>query len=286
MLSKSPQFSEDEDDLAFSLNRVFVVSVVFLGLFTILFGYMPSEFFVLQSSYQTPISQNKEVADFYSTHNLTLYQNQWNFNITLDGGRQYLEDIPVADHWLECEWYTSPLPVSGPNEVIVFRHSYPSWFFGLWRDWHYLTLTEPYKTKVTAEQEELVYGLRHGISKDMLLKLAEGENYSFFEVSCGHITANFVFTPKNESKSLEEAWDEGELHGLMSYNIDWDAMKPSAWSLIGQLLTFQSPDFGVPGTGGKILNYMIGCALWVCIAITIYAIATRLIPTIRGGIEG
>ena len=276
------------DKLAgFSLNRVIVVSFVFLGLFTLLFQLMPSEYFSNQTDYAAPTTYENEVAKFYSTHNLTLYKNQWNFNITW-GGSEHLENVPTEGHWIECHWNFEFVYLDYAMEVICFKHSWPSWFFGLWRESHYLELTSTYRVET-----KYCYGFYGefnlpywAISKERLLQLAKGKNYTFFEMSCGHITANFVITPTNASWTLEQAWDNGKLHVMMSYEIDWEAMKPTAWTLIGQLLTFKAPDLGVPGIGGQILSYMIGAVLWVAIAITIYTIATRLIPAVRGGVEG
>lgn len=265
---------------AFSLNRVFVVAFVSLGLFSVLFGYMPNDFFSLQADYAAPTSFEREVVDFYSTHNLTLYSNTWSFNITYGGDFEYLENVPTTDHWLEVHWHSAYFG-TGYYPIIEFRHSYPSWFFGLWRDYHNLYLTQPYREKAGNPLNLPWYA----IDKQRFLNLADSENYSFFEVSCEHLTVNFVFTPRNSSQTLEEAWDSGELHGLMSYEIDWDAMKPSAWSLIGQLLLFQAPDLGISGIGGSILSYMIGAVLWICIAITIYTIVSKLFPTVSGGID-
>lgn len=280
------------DKLAgFSLNRVIVVSFVFLGLFTLLFQLMPSEYFSNQTDYAAPTTYENEVAKFYSTHNLTLYKNQWNFNITR-GGHEYLENVPAQDHRIECYWDFEYIYYEGGAVgmmgVIYFEHSWPSWFFGLWRESHKLELTGPYQVETIYYSENNVgHNLPYwAISKERLLQLAKGKNYTFFEMSCGHITANFVITPTNASWTLEQAWDNGKLHVMMSYEIDWEAMKPTAWTLIGQLLTFKAPDLGVPGIGGQILSYMIGAVLWVAIAITIYTIATRLIPAVRGGVEG
>ena len=270
----------------FSLNRVIVVSFVFLGLFTLLFQLMPSEFFSNQADYSIPTSYDNEVVKFYSTHNLTLYKNQWSFNLTRDG-HEYLENVPTQGHWIEAHWCWDFVYLDAIMEQIHFKHSWPSWFFGLWRESHKLELIEPYQVETIYYYGTVPYNLPYwAISKERLLQLAGEKNYAFFEMSCGHITANFVITPTNSSWTLEQAWDNGKVHVMMSYEIDWEAMKPTAWTLIGQLLTFKSPDLGIPGIGGQILSYMIGALLWIAIAITIYTIATRLIPTVRGGVEG
>ena len=119
----------------------------------------------------------------------------------------------------------------------------------------------------------------------MLLNLQINENASYFTMECEHLTMNFVVHTYNSSWTLSESWDNGYLTVLASYEIDFDAMKPSAFTLIGQLITFKNPDFGLPGILGEIFNYSFGVAFWIIIAIIIYTLVTRLVPTIQGGIE-
>lgn len=59
-------------------------------------------------------------------------------------------------------------------------------------------------------------------------------------------------------------------------------MKPSAWTLLAQILTFQSPDLGIPGIGGTILSYILGAGIWASIVLLIFAAVTSVIPTISG----
>lgn len=265
-----------------SLNRMFIVSFMMLSLFTVIFAYMPSQFFAYQTGYYNqPVIEDREVAEKFNAMDLTLYKNTWSFNISF-GEMQYREGVDAGlpeGHRLEFHWHYSPVVGSVSVPVIEIRHACPSWFFGLWLDFHRLRLISPYDEIAQTSTPDL-------ITKEALLNLAQGNNYASFKVACEHICVQFLVVPYNQSWTLSESWDNGKLHVLCSYEIDWEAMKPSAWTLLGQLLTFQAPDLGVPGIGGKIISHIVGAILWSCMILLIYAAITRLIPMVKGGLEG
>jgi len=251
--------------------------VASIGIFALLIGLMPSALFEHQADYQTPYGgQDQEVIDYFNARNITLYKSTWPFNLTFAYGdvMEVLEDVPTTDHQIE---FHGQQDIYGAKTIHV-RHASPSWFFGLWLEYHYLDLTEPYFSR----SGEAVPWLIHWSGIEALQL---DTNSSYFEMRCEHLTINFVVLNLGDYATLEDSWNAGEITVLSSYEIDFDAMKPSAFNLIAQLITFQNPDFGVPGDFGTIINYSFGISFWITIALIIYTIVTKLIPTIQGGLE-
>lgn len=240
---------------------------------------MPNDFFEYQADYNPVSGQDQQVVDYFSAHNITLYKSTWIFNITFSYGdtMEALEDVPTTDHQIE---FHAQKDIWG-DTTLHLRHAYPSWFFGLWLEYHYMFNT-PFiqeQLRVAGHSNFLI------IDWEAIEILAIDANASSFEVTCDHLTMNFVVMNTGDYATLEDSWNNDIISVLSSYEIDFDAMKPSAFTLITQLITFQNPDFGIPGIFGEIVNYIFGIGFWIVIAITIYTIVTKLIPTIQGGIE-
>ena len=236
---------------------------------------MPSALYAYQTDYDSPTQQDQEVVDYFNAENITLYESTWSFNITL-GNMEALEDTPVADHQIEFFFTDSA------RDYIEVRHAYPTFWFGLWLEYHRLNLVDSDFALTQGQGGSNVPWLLY---KEDILALSINENASSFEMYCEHVSMSFAVLSYNSSKTLSESWDDGELTVYSSYNIDFDAMKPSAFLLIAQLITFQSPDFGIPGDFGTVFNYGFGIGFWIVIAIIIYTLITRIIPTIQGGLE-
>jgi hypothetical protein len=260
--------------------------ILVLGSFITIIGLMPSEFYAVQPGISTNVGQDKLVVDYFDAHNITLYKSTWAFNITWDE-EVHLDDVPVTNERLTASWnYYSAADSGmfpGPDRALTVSHD--GWFsflglFGWWTG-HRLILDEPYLT-LSGGRDFAAQGY---MTRTMLLNLATDANSAYYELSCIHVPMKFVVLNWNSSWNLEQSWDNQHLRVLGSYDIDWDAMKPSAWNLLTSLITFQNPALGIPGDFGSILTYVIGLAFWTTTAIIIYTVVTRLFPTIQGGIE-
>jgi len=62
-----------------SLNKKFVTIFVFFGLFATLLATMPSQY---REMGVTASSQDKEAVNFFSSHNITVYNNTITVNLT------------------------------------------------------------------------------------------------------------------------------------------------------------------------------------------------------------
>jgi hypothetical protein len=259
-----------------------MIMILTLGVFAALIAILPGDMIANQPNYLSPLTRDQRVVSYFSANNLTLYQNTWSFSISHgSSGTQVQNQSGLPDgHYLQVRWggFT--------NDPIQFRHAFPNWLFG-WAgvlDYHNLRLTDKYVSILSPTNSYYTSGFPY-IYKEQLLMIAQGGNTSTLEVYCEHIQVTFVVMPTDTNKTLEQAWNADNLTFLMSYGIDFDAMKPSAFTLIGQLITFQAPDLGIPGQFGDFLTYVFAISFWVVVAIIIYTITTRLIPTIRGGVE-
>lgn len=178
----------------------------------------------------------------------------------------------------------------GTEKLLEFRHAYPSPVGSWWLWSNQMNVQEPYKSTMAHPQGQPPIvdpeGTADGfMNLEQLLSLSTNGQSAFFVVSDGQVTTNYVFMAINDTYTLEESWDLGELRVLSSYELDFDAMKPNAFWLMAQLITFQNPDFGLPDVLGQLVSYAIGLAFWFIIALLLYTVVTKLIPTIQGGIE-
>lgn len=260
-----------------------VTIILIMGIFAVLYGLMPSELFISQPDFVDIATQDKEVVTYFSANNITVYSYTWVFDISYPGYEN--NQSGLADgHLIEFFWRNAGGALT-PYEVLEFRHAYPSFLGDWWLFSNNMAVQEPYLTKMGAREAVGDARPEFLIDKTQLLRLSDNGNSSLFEVSDGEVTQNFVVMNPGNYSSLSDAWTAGQLHVISSYEVDFDAMKPNAFWLLAQLVFFQNPDFGLPDMLNQTVGYGIALTFWIVIAILIYTIVTRLIPTINGGIE-
>jgi len=89
-------------------------------------------------------------------------------------------------------------------------------------------------------------------------------------------------TPTYQNETLEQSWDQNRFTVYSTYNIDWSDTGIGAWGVLMQMLTFQSPTFGLTGVFGSIISTLITLSLWGSIALIAFAIITALVPFVSG----
>ena len=148
---------------------------------------------------------------------------------------------------------------------------------------------EPYATTANYDPSDYeIYGgdVYEGVVYWSHLELLEiNDNASQFEAYCEHVTINFVVLNTGDYADLETSFANGDLSVLTSYDINFEAMQPSAFTLLSQLITFQNPDFGIENDFGDLIEYGMGLGFWICFALLAFTLITRMIPTIQGGLE-
>jgi len=255
-----------------NLNKMFVFLFVFLGFSAVFLQNMPHQFLNMgvEASYE-----DKEAKQFFDARDVLTYNNTYTANLTYPCAEKAEWGLPEAER-LEFWWgYCTHFQ----TDMLQLRHLIRHWT-GWWWDWHYLTIPSPWW-----EKTPLQTGL--GLDKAGVLALwNEDYNASYCEWECEHLNAKVFIVTANQSWTLEESWDNGELKVFSSYNVDWSKTGTSMWYIIGQLLAFQNPNLGIPGIGGTILSHGVALALWACIALLAFAFITSVIPFIRGWVGG
>jgi hypothetical protein len=259
------------------LGKILIFVFVVLGMFGVLMASRPAAF---QDLSYAPSYIQKQVTDKFDIADIAVYDNVAKDDIGFPYDSLY--DAPSAPQWnmslptgqyLEVLWYSNYLPY-GYQDVLEFRHVYKTWWWLLW-SWTYHDLDI-----YTADN----VWLGETVTRQQVIDNWDSEkNATIFYLKCTHIDTTIMFVPTNHTKTIAEAWDAGELSYYMTYEVNFDSMGPSAWTIVGQLIGFQSPDLGIPGIFGNIVNMSISFGIWAMIAYSVYKLITGLIPFLSGG---
>lgn len=246
----------------------------------VLYGLMPTNFFLNQAEYSITYQYSQQIAEEFSALDLTVYSSFGNDTMAL--GYTSYEDAPnppqwetaIVDRYLEVWYDYESIPeVGGSFKAFEVRDTEKRSFIveypymlercGLYIEGEYvgIFLTENYVET-------------YGQSKNVTVT-AQGT----------YLRASILLKANGTYSSVYESWLNDVLDYSITYEIDFEAMKPSAFMLIGQLLTFQNPDFGLPDILENTIGYALSLGIWLVIALIAYTIITKLIPTIQGGIE-
>lgn len=265
----------------FSLNYAFVFLVILIGAFAVLFAAIPSDFFNNQEEFTGVIQDDPAVRSRFQALDLLLYESFGNDSMyafeysSIDDGPDPPDwETQVADRYLEVWWGYDP--TAGFAETLEVRDTVKNNFLGLYE---YFTWVD----KATLSVEGVSYG--EGFTYAELTADFNSETEIVIQAHGDFIDANIILKG-NASETVAQSWYNRNLHYSINYEIDFEAMKPSAWTLIGQLLTFQAPDLGIPDPAGSIFSYLLGLGMWIVIAIIAFALVTSVIPTISGWVSG
>ena len=264
--------------MAFSLNYSFVMIILVASIFTVLYAAMPSDFFLNQADYN-PNLINAEVREEFKATDLAVYSSY--AQDTAFVGYSSIRDAPDAPQWatsitnrfIEVWWDNEYIPDVGSIGLKFEIRDTEKRNFII----DYYVNLETCRI-YTNESEIGIHFARENLTP------YENDTQLYLTAKGKYVSTSIILKA-NGTDTLGEAWDTGNLGYSITYEIDFDAMKPSAWQLIGQLITFQSPDFGVPGLIGDLISYVIGLVFWLATALIAYTIITKLIPTISGGLD-
>lgn len=241
---------------------------------------MPTDFFVNQPEYSALYQENAEIEAEFNALDLTTYSSFG--NDTAEYEYSSYEDAPDAPQWqtqvagriIEVWW--GPIPYIGTTPSFEVRDTEIRNFLG----YEYPVMLE--RANLIINGEALEAG---SLNTYTMEAIGIEDNYNAtIEVQASYIRTSLIIRA-NDTMTLGESFTAGVLQYSISYEIDFDAMKPSAWLLIGQLLTFQNPDFGLPDELENIIGYGISLGIYIVVALIAYTIITKLIPTIQGGLE-
>lgn len=242
---------------------IFVFCIV--GIFTILFIHIPTGF--LLADYESNLGVDQEMVNYFSINNITMYEMGEDFNLTYPGTEKFdLHDGSQLDYW----WNDDQFNIYSMDKVIEVRHLTDN-IFGYWYGWHALD-----------------FDVEGAINDGMLTWYLVNERYdadlngSLFNAECDHLTLNLVVRPTMDYSTLEESWNNDVVRITTSYQINFSATNINAFSILGKLITFQSPNLGIGGDLGTMLNAIIAVPFWIMIAIMIIILIQSVIPLIRG----
>lgn len=253
----------------------------FVGMFAVLFAAIPSEYFYA-GSYESSSGVDKEVAEYLSLANVTVYDTGKQDNMTFD--YTSLEDSPSPPNYLIagttddfCEvWWASVVGVKG----IQLRHAIRKTIPWLYYDYHQMDIYYANGSRI----QELVFGESTIFKSTIMAGWDASSGSSSFYGQCPHALFSVAFTIHNATRdaTIGDAWDSGEIDYYLSYERNWNSTSINAATLLGQLLTFQNPNLGIPGLLGIVLNYSIALPFWVIAAVAIIKLVQSVIPMIRG----
>jgi len=255
----------------FTKTLLFVFA--FIGFFAILFGTIQGDFYDNQTAFTASAGSNKEVAEYFDLANVTLYANAGSDNMTypysswFDNGKEWAGGLP-SGQYLEVWWASEVPPI---YTVIEFRHVEDFW--GGIR----LIDRCSFKTKDKIDIGQFMF-------KTHLVNNYDAEdNGTTFYASCSHLAVSTIIS-YNQTKytNIAQAWDNGELDYVLSYEVDWNATSISGLNILGKLLTFQNPNLGITGIFGTTLNLAIAIPFWVMTTILIIKLVQSVIPFIKG----
>lgn len=265
-------------------SKMLIFIICFVGFFILIFALIPGEFFVV-SFEGGSAGIDPEVAAYYNLANVTMYANQGQDNMTYPySSLDHHPEAPqfnitgLPDNYLEFWWQLEVIPPGFYHKVIELRHTVFVWWG---RSYHLFDL-------YAANGTRLVYDSDWGycaLNQAMLQSLYDGNiNASFIEARCPHFVANCFFE-YNTTKydNITQAFENDELGYSMSYEVDWEATSVSAFTVLGQLMTFSSPDLGFhDSTVNLIFNALIALPIYTMVAVLILKVLLSLFPTSPG----
>ena len=254
-----------------------------IGCFTVLYAAMPSDLFLNQPEYQV-VTQEREVMERFEATDLAVYSSAGQDTMLFEYSS--IVDAPDPPQWetqlerrfLEVWWGAEEIPDVGYiGDMFEVRDTEEREFiitYYVRLEWCYLRIIE---------EDDTITDVGNFFSRDVLAPYGALNNISL--TATGEYLSASIILRAETGHTLIQDWDAGTLAYDITYELDFAAMKPNAFMLIASLLSFQAPEFGIPGLFGEIISYVFGLAIWAVIAIVAYTIITKLIPTIQGGIE-
>lgn len=262
------------------LGKLLIYTFTILGIFALLMGMVPGDFITAGQTYE-PSYRDAEIEETFDTSSLLIYDYIASDNMTYP--YTSLEDAPSAPQWimglpenqfLEIGWGIEKV---GPWDlkVILARHRQRNWIGPF--SW-YSTIANCYF--YTPDGTSVGVYLFKDTMEDYY---SEATNGSAFYAKGGVIQTSIVIRKNDTSQTMGENWDDGHFKYYLSYDVNWTLSGINAWNIVGQLLSFQTPNLGIPGTWGSFMSMLIAIPTWACVAYICYKIVMGIIPFVSGG---
>jgi hypothetical protein len=223
---------------------ILILVVVFFGMFGVLLAFMPTTIFSNQgngSSVKFPssfvIGSSEYRAGYY-------YDNITNSGTTI---------------WLNLTW-------RNPDDMLLFFSWDPAGLAdGIWVG------------KPTGAYPYYGYYDPHPITLTYVSGLNMGNTTTFWLADPEHSEYNILCTikPNINYTTLTNSWNAGQLQLYLGYpqNVTTATVSYSVWQIVGQMMSFQTPNVTNP-----IINAIIGVTIWAPILAAIILVLDKLIP--------
>jgi len=251
---------------------------IVIGIFGILFGSMDSDFLAAQTP-DADVQVDKEAADFFAMVNITA-QSYTSFQLTYPSSRFESFNLPTG-HAIEFWWSleTRAGPFMG-RKVLEIRHIWPQAGGGNLSV--LLAVMPPYSEDVAFPDWGLWRDPAYNVDDLAALWENEVENFSYCEWQHGGYGLKTFIGPHNAGSTISQSWDANALNFTVGFDYDYNQTSINAFDVMGQIITFQSPDLGLPGIANTILSAFIALPLWVMTAILALKLAQSIVPLIKG----
>ena len=235
---------------------------------------MPSAFLENQAVWSpTYYRTDEQVCDFFNAHNITVYDSQ------ASGGLDYPEHDTIsgglpAGTQLDVWWDYLTVGHMGV-QALGISYETQHWFGGLFEYWTYERLHYT-SLKAGVERGDLIVKT---MLEDDFQTVVNGTAYS---ARCNSGVQVTILYTGNET-TIGDSWDAGELNYMLSWELNATASATNMFTLLGQILTFQAPNLGVPSVFGDILNAMIAIPIYATCGYLIYKLIAGIAPWLSGG---
>lgn len=265
------------------LSKALVFVFTTFGVFAVLMGFMTPQFITetFNPSYVDPqVRQTFEAADVMVYDNLGADNMTYQYSSLnppdLDGDgndADWSAGLPSGQYFEV--WWSEVAGFWGVRSLEM-RHTTKVWY-----GWAFVNLQIKYLNGSWIGISPGSYSIR--INKAILENGWSAEtNCSGFYAS-GPVTVSILFMPTDQSKTIGQAWDDGHISYMFSYEVNWNSTGLNAWNIVGQILSFQIPNLGVPGIAGTIIGLIISFPYYSLIAYIVYKLIAGLIPFLSGG---
>jgi hypothetical protein len=124
----------------------------------------------------------------------------------------------------------------------------------------------------------------YGLSKTDLTGNWDAEaNATKLTARNNQLAVSVVIQPLWNNETIAQAATNHRLQYYLSYGVNATQTGIGLFSIVSQILTFQSPTLGIPGIGGVIVDDVIALFVWSVLGYLIYKLLAGLVPWLSGG---
>lgn len=237
---------------------IFVVS--FLGVFALILGGMPSQYFYSGSIPE--YSERATPSEYWSSEDIKtlLYSDEDYSNVStsfyLDIERGTLETVNIEGYWQQ---------LSGAYDQWIIRKYWYQW--GFWKQTQDVLPVIPRNTRSAPKwlsQDDVFH--EDNIDDSGNFSRIDMHDDSFNYV----LFMSFNYT---EYANLTEAVDDGHVLIEMAMGWEYESGALSGWDLITRLLFFQP----LPTIGDPLLTAIMVLPIWTCIGVLVFITITKIV---------